>query len=179
MARIFVQASAIELAHIAERNRKCQKKIALLEKLTTAVFPGSFDPFTVGHASIVKRGLPMFDRIVIGVGVNDRKRSLYTPEQRVEVIRRLYAAEPRVKVVAYKDLTIDLARREGAGFILRGLRSVKDFEYERDIAAMNHRLGGVETVLLFTESQYAHISSSVVRELIAYGKDVSDFLPQP
>ena len=179
MARILVQASAIELAHIAERNRKCQKKIALLEKMKTAVFPGSFDPFTVGHASIVKRGLPMFDRIVIGVGVNDRKRSLYTPEQRVEVIRRLYAAEPRVKVVAYKDLTIDLARREGAGFILRGLRSVKDFEYERDIAAMNHRLGGVETVLLFTESQYAHISSSVVRELIAYGKDVSDFLPQP
>ncbi len=147
-------------------------------KMKTAVFPGSFDPFTVGHASIVKRGLPMFDRIVIGVGVNDRKRSLYTPEQRVEVIRRLYAAEPRVKVVAYKDLTIDLARREGAGFILRGLRSVKDFEYERDIAAMNHRLGGVETVLLFTESQYAHISSSVVRELMAYGKDVSDFLPR-
>ena len=104
------------------------------KKMKTAVFPGSFDPFTVGHASIVKRGLPMFDRIVIGVGVNDRKRSLYTPEQRVEVIRRLYAAEPRVKVVAYKDLTIDLARREGAGFILRGLRSVKDFEYERDIA---------------------------------------------
>ena len=130
-----------------------------------AVFPGSFDPITVGHASIVKRGLPMFDRIVIGVGVNDKKRSLYTPEQRVEVIRRLYAAEPRVKVVAYKDLTIDLARREQAKFILRG--------------AMNHRLGGVETVLLFTESQYAHISSSVVRELMAYGKDVSDFLPRP
>ena len=142
-----------------------------------AIFPGSFDPFTVGHASIVNRGLPMFDRIVIGVGVNDKKRSFYTPEQRVEAIQKVYAAEPRVKVVSYSDLTIDLARREGATFILRGLRSVKDFEYERDIAAMNKRLAGVETVMLFTEAQYSDISSSVVRELIAYGKDVSAFLP--
>lgn len=142
-----------------------------------AIFPGSFDPFTVGHASIVDRGLPMFDRIVIGVGVNDKKRSFYTPEQRVEAIQKVYASEPRIKVVSYSDLTIDLARREGATFILRGLRSVKDFEYERDIAAMNKRLAGVETVMLFTEAQYSDISSSVVRELIAYGKDVSAFLP--
>lgn len=142
-----------------------------------AIFPGSFDPFTVGHASIVERGLPMFDRIVIGVGVNDKKRSFYSPEQRVEAIRRVYVHEPRIKVVAYTDLTIDLARREGAEFILRGLRSVKDFEYERDIAAMNKRLAGVETVMLFTEAHYSDISSSVVRELIAYGKDVSQFLP--
>lgn len=142
-----------------------------------AIFPGSFDPFTVGHASIVNRGLPMFDRIVIGVGVNDKKRSFYTPEQRVEAIQKVYANEPRIKVVSYSDLTIDLARREGATFILRGLRSVKDFEYERDIAAMNKRLAGVETVMLFTEAQYSDISSSVVRELIAYGKDVSAFLP--
>lgn len=147
--------------------------------MKTAIFPGSFDPFTVGHASIVERGLPMFDRIVIGVGVNDNKRSLMTPEERVEAISRVYANEPRIRVVAYNDLTIDLVKREGAQFILRGLRSVKDFEYERDIAAMNNRLSGVETVLLFTEARYAHISSSVVRELIAYGKDVSDFLPRP
>lgn len=147
--------------------------------MKVAIFPGSFDPFTVGHASIVERGLPMFDRIVIGVGVNDKKRSSYAPEQRVEAIRRVYANEPRIKVVAYNDLTIDLVRREGAQFILRGLRSVKDFEYERDIAAMNKRLAGVETVMLFTEAHYSDISSSVVRELIAYGKDVSAFLPQP
>lgn len=145
--------------------------------MRTAIFPGSFDPFTVGHASIVKRGLPMFDRIVIGVGVNDLKRSLLTPDERVAAIERLYADEPRIKVVAYTDLTIDLVKREGARFIIRGLRSVKDFEYERDIAAMNNRLSGVETVLLFTEAQYSDISSSVVRELIAYGKDVSAFLP--
>lgn len=144
-----------------------------------AVFPGSFDPFTIGHSSIVERALPLFDRIVIGVGVNDSKRSLYTLEERVEAIRKIYAGEERIKVVSYNDLTIDLVRREGAQFILRGLRSVKDFEYERDIAAMNKRLSGVETILLFTEAQYSAISSSVVRELIAYGKDVSQFLPSP
>ena len=146
--------------------------------MKVAIFPGSFDPFTVGHASIVQRGLPMFDRIVIGVGVNDSKRSLLTPEERVEAIRKLYEEEPRIKVVSYNDLTVDLVRREGAQFILRGLRSVKDFEYERDIAAMNNRLSGVETVLLFTEAHYSDISSSVVRELIAFGKDVSEFLPK-
>ncbi len=143
-----------------------------------AIFPGSFDPFTIGHASIVERGLPLFDEIVIGVGVNGSKRSLLTPEERVRAIGDLYADEPRIRVVSYDDLTIDLARREGAGFILRGLRSVKDFEYERDIANMNERLAGVETVLLFTEPQYSSVSSSVVRELIAFGKDVTEFLPK-
>lgn len=146
--------------------------------MKTAIFPGSFDPFTIGHASIVERGLPIFDRIVIGVGINENKRSLYTPEERVAAISELYADEPRIHVVAYNDLTIDLARREGAKFILRGLRSVKDFEYERDIACMNQRLAGIETVLLFTEPHYSSISSSVVRELIAFKKDVSDFLPK-
>ena len=131
--------------------------------MKTAIFPGTFDPFTVGHASIVERGLPLFDRIVIGVGVNDNKRTLYTNEERVRNIQEIYANEPRIKVVAYDDLTVDLAKREEATFILRGIRSVKDFEYERDIAAMNERLSGVETVLLFTEPQYMSISSSVVR----------------
>lgn len=142
-----------------------------------AIFPGSFDPFTVGHASIVQRGLPLFDEIIIGVGINENKRTLFSNEERVDAIRRLYADEPRIRVVSYNDLTVDLARRVGARFILRGLRSVKDFEYERDIATMNERLAGIETVLLFTEPQYSSISSSVVRELIAFGKDVRDFLP--
>ncbi len=146
--------------------------------MKTAIFPGTFDPFTVGHASIVERGLPLFDRIVIGVGVNDNKRTLYTNEERVRNIQEIYANEPRIKVVAYDDLTVDLAKREGAEFILRGIRSVKDFEYERDIAAMNERLSGVETVLLFTEPQYQSISSSVVRELLRFGKDVTEFLPK-
>ena len=143
-----------------------------------AIFPGSFDPFTIGHASIVRRGLEMFDKIVIGVRYNTNKRSFLTPEERVAAIEKVYASEARVKVVAYDDLTADLARREQARFVLRGIRSVKDFEYERDIAGINHRLSGVETVLLFTEPHYADISSTIVRELLAFGKDVSEFLPQ-
>lgn len=142
-----------------------------------ALFPGSFDPFTIGHASIVRRALGMFDRIVIAVGYNINKRSLFSPDERVAAIERVYATESRVRVVAYDDLTADLAVREGAHHIIRGIRSVKDFEYERDIASVNQRLSGVETVLLFTEPQYADISSTVVRELISFGKDVSAFLP--
>ena len=111
------------------------------------------------------------------MGYNTNKRSFLSPEARVEAIQKVYASELRVSVVAYSDLTADLARREGAGFVLRGIRSVKDFEYERDIASINHRLSGVETVLLFTEPQYADISSTIVRELLAFGKDVSAFLP--
>ena len=143
-----------------------------------AIFPGSFDPFTIGHASIERRGLEMFDKIVIGVGYNANKRSFLTPEERVAAIEKVYASESRVKVVAYDNLTADLARREQARFVLRGIRSVKDFEYERDIAGINHRLSGVETVLLFTEPHYADISSTIVRELLAFGKDVSEFLPK-
>lgn len=142
-----------------------------------AIFPGSFDPFTIGHASIVRRGLELFDKVVVGVGYNTNKRSFLTPEVRVSAIEKVYAKEPRVKVVAYSDLTADLARRERAKFVLRGIRSVKDFEYERDIASINHRLSDIETVLLFTEPQYADISSTIVRELLAFGKDVSEFLP--
>ncbi|MEG1579833.1 MAG: pantetheine-phosphate adenylyltransferase [Bacteroidaceae bacterium] len=142
-----------------------------------AIFPGSFDPFTVGHENIVERALELFDRIIIGIGVNDSKRTLYSPEERVNTIRELYVNEPRIRVEAYRDLTIDFAQKMEAHYILRGIRSVKDFEYERDIATMNQHLSGIETVLLFTEAQYACISSSVVRELIGYGKDVSHFLP--
>lgn len=163
--------------YISIMDKEKQKEQSKPECRKVAVFPGSFDPFTIGHASIVTRGLPMFDEIVIGVGINERKRSLYTHEERVRAISEHYKDEPKVRVVSYNDLTVDLARREGAQFILRGLRSVKDFEYERDIANMNHRLSGVETVLLFTEPQFSSISSSVVRELIAFGKDVKDFLP--
>ncbi len=148
-----------------------------MEQAKIAVFPGSFDPFTIGHAAIVRRGLTLFDRIVIGVGVNKQKRMLSDAAGRVARIRGCYRGEERVSVESYGDLTIDFARRVGAQFILRGLRSVKDFEYERDMADMNRRLTGVETVLLFTEPPLAAISSGVVRDLIDHGYDVSDFLP--
>ena len=137
-----------------------------------AIFPGSFDPFTIGHAAIVKRGLQLFDRIIIGIGVNKQKRMLSEAEKRVAIIKSYYSDEPRVGVESYNDLTIDFARRNGAQFILRGLRSVRDFEYERDMADMNRRLTGIETVLLFTEPPLAAISSSVVRDLIGHGYDV-------
>ena len=144
-----------------------------------AIFPGSFDPFTVGHASVVRRALTLFDKIIIGVGINENKRALFPVEKRVETIRRIYSREPRISVYSYDTLTTDFARKMGARFILRGLRSVRDFEYERDIAEMNSQITGIETVLLFTEHQYACISSSAIRELISYGKDVSEYLPKP
>ena len=144
-----------------------------------AIFPGSFDPFTVGHASVVRRALPLFDKIIIGVGINENKRALFPVEKRVETIRRIYSREPRISVYSYDTLTTDFARKMGARFILRGLRSVRAFEYERDIAEMNSQITGIETVLLFTEHQYACISSSAIRELISYGKDVSEYLPKP
>lgn len=143
-----------------------------------AIFPGSFDPFTLGHHSIVKRTLAFMDEVIIGIGINEGKRCLWPVEKRVEAIRKLYAGEPRVKVEAYSGLTVDFAREQGAGFIVRGIRSVKDFEYEEGIADINRRLSGIETVFLFTEPELAAVSSSVVRELLHFGKDVSMFLPE-
>jgi pantetheine-phosphate adenylyltransferase len=142
-----------------------------------AIFPGSFDPFTIGHYSVVKRGLALFDEIVIGIGVNQAKKNLFPLDKRIDIILQAFKDEPRVKVKAYTSLTIDFAREEDAAFILRGLRSVSDFEYEHTVADANRKLSGVETIILFTEAQYSFISSTVVRDLISYGKDISAFLP--
>ena len=148
------------------------------EQRRIALFPGTFDPFTLGHQSLVKRVLTCADAVVIAIGINEKKQTYYTLEQRVSAIRALYAEEPRVKVITYSGLTVDVARQEQASFILRGVRSVIDFEYEKAIADVNRQLTGIETLLLFTEPAYAHISSSVVRELLHFGKDVSAFLPK-
>lgn len=145
--------------------------------MATAIFTGSFDPFTIGHHSIVCRALPLFERIVIGVGVNERKQCMLTADERVRRISKLYADEPKIEVRAYSDLTIDLARREGAQFIIKGVRSVKDFEYEREQADINRMVGGIETVLFYAEPHLASISSSMVRELAHFGGDISRFLP--
>ena len=143
-----------------------------------AIFPGSFDPFTLGHHSIVKRALSFMDEVIVGIGINEGKRSLIPVEKRVDMLRRLYADEPRVKVEAYSGLTVDFAREQAAEFIIRGIRTVKDFEYEEGIADINRKLTGIETIFLFTEPELASVSSSVVRELLHYGKDVSMFLPE-
>ncbi|MBQ2951194.1 MAG: pantetheine-phosphate adenylyltransferase [Prevotella sp.] len=143
----------------------------------TGIFTGSFDPFTIGHDDIVRRALPLFDRIVIGIGVNEHKKYAQTTEERIENISRLYAEEPKIEVKAYGDLTVDFAKSEGAHYIIKGVRSMKDFEYEREQAEINRRIGGVETLLLFADPQLASISSSMVRELMHFGRDVSEFLP--
>ena len=143
----------------------------------TGVFVGSFDPFTIGHADIVNRALPLFDRIVIGVGVNERKQYMLTAEERCRRICELYKEEPKIEVQTYNDLTVDFAHRVGARYIIKGVRSMKDFEYEREQAEINRRIGDVETLLLYADPRYESISSSMVRELIHFGKDVKEFLP--
>lgn len=142
-----------------------------------ALFAGSFDPFTIGHYSVVKRALPMFDKITIGIGINSGKKSMFPVEERVKAIEKAFAGEERIEVKVYDCLTMDFAKEIGADVLLRGVRTTKDFEYEREIADINLKLGGIETVLLISEPEYASISSSVVRELITYGKDVSELLP--
>ena len=144
---------------------------------TTAIFVGSFDPFTVGHDDILRRALPLFSRIVIGVGVNERKQYMLSAEERCAAIRRIYEGETKIEVKAYSDLTVDFARREGAAYIIKGVRSVKDFEYEREQADINRQLSGVETLLLYSDPRYSSVSSSMVRELIHFGQDVSRYLP--
>lgn len=145
--------------------------------MKTAIFPGSFDPFSIGHASIVRRALPLFDKIIIGIGINENKKYLLPVNERVKRINELYSDEPKVEAEAYSDLTVDFAMRMGATYIVKGIRSVKDFEYERDMANINRRLTGVETLLLFTEPTMSDVSSTVIRELARYGKDISAFLP--
>lgn len=151
--------------------------ISKKKRMRTGIFVGSFDPYTIGHDSIVKRALPLFDKIVIGVGFNERKKYMQTTEKRVATIRNIYDGEEKIEVRQYNDLTVDFARRENAKFIIKGVRSVKDFEYEREQADINRQLTGIETVLLFAEAGMESISSSVVRELVHFGKDVRKFLP--
>ena len=143
-----------------------------------AIFPGTFDPFTIGHYSVVERALTFMDEVIIGIGVNESKRTWFPTQKRIDMVAKLYADEPRVKVAAYDNLTVDFAREQGAGFIIRGIRTVRDFEYEETIADINRKLAGIETILLFTEPELTSVSSTIVRELLHYGKDVTPFLPQ-
>lgn len=146
--------------------------------MRTGIFVGSFDPFTIGHKSVVDRVLPLFDRVVIGVGVNERKQYMLTVEERVAAIRQLYAGDERVVVESYSDLTVDFAQRHGAQFVVKGVRNVRDFEYERDQADINRRLTGLETLLIYAEPGLDSVSSSVVRELNHFSKDTSMFVPK-
>ncbi len=142
-----------------------------------AVFPGTFDPITNGHVSIVERALPLFERIVIGMGVNSTKRTMFGQEERMRWIGEAFAGDPRIEVIAFDGLTVDLCRRVNAGFIVRGLRNSTDHGFERSIALMNRQMTGVETIFLPSAPEHAHISSTIVRELIANKADVSALVP--
>lgn len=146
--------------------------------MKTAVFPGSFDPFTIGHKDIADRALRIFDRLIIGIGYNIQKTVGNDIAERVKAIETVFAGEDRVCVEAYTGLTVDFARRHGAGFIVRGLREVKDFEYERNLADTNAAISDIETVFLTARPEFGFISSSMVRELTANGYDASCFLPK-
>lgn len=145
--------------------------------IKTAIFPGTFDPFTLGHASIVRRGLRLFDRIIIAVGINSEKKTMFSLDERIDQVRACYKNEPRVVVSSYNGMTVDFARKENAGFILRGVRTLGDFEYERLLSDVNHKISETETVFLFTEPEYSSIQSNVVRELIKHNQDIKDFVP--
>jgi pantetheine-phosphate adenylyltransferase len=144
-----------------------------------AVFPGSFDPLTIGHEAIVKRALSLFDEIIIAVGANALKKSFYPLEVRKEIITKVIHNEPRVKIAHYEGLTVDFCKRNGAGYILRGLRTSADFEFERAIAQVNKVLAtGIETVFILTVPEHSHINSSIVRDIIRSGGDASIFVPE-
>ena len=143
-----------------------------------ALFPGTFDPFTIGHEALVKRGLLLVDEIVIAIGINERKQTYFSLEKRLESIKALYRGNPAVRVEAYDSLTVDFAKEMDCRFILRGIRTVGDYEYEKGIADINRKLSGLDTFILLTEPELTHISSSIVRELLHYGKDISLFVPK-
>jgi len=143
-----------------------------------ALFAGSFDPFTLGHKAVVEEALRIFDRVVVGVGENISKRSLLSVEQRCQLITDTFCDEPRVSVASYSTLTGDFAREVGATALVRGVRNTVDFEMERAMEATNRELyPDLTTVLLVTPAEYMHISSSMVRELLAFGRDVDEFMP--
>lgn len=142
-----------------------------------AIFPGSFDPITNGHYDIIKRGASLFDEIIVAIGVNAEKKYMYTLEERKRFIEEAFKDEPKVKVITYKGLTIDLCEKEKADFILRGLRNPADFEFEKAIAHTNRSLSKIETVFLLTAARTSYISSSIVRDVLRNGGDITKLVP--
>lgn len=143
-----------------------------------AIFPGSFDPFTIGHESIVKRALPLFDKIIIMIGYNSSKKSFFPVEKRVRWIKEVFKNEPKIEVHTHEGLTVDFCRKVNAGYILRGLRTSADFEFERAIAQINKKMHPkIESVFLLTIPEHTPINSTIVRDIILHGGDASMFLP--
>jgi pantetheine-phosphate adenylyltransferase len=149
----------------------------MMEKI--AVFPGSFDPFTIGHESIVKRASAMFDKIIIMIGFNANKKSFFSIEKRVKWINQVFENQPKIEVIVHEGLTVDFCRAVGARYILRGLRTASDFEYERAIAQVNKKMHPeIETVFLLTLPEHTPINATIIRDIVFHGGDASMFLPE-
>ena len=143
-----------------------------------AVFPGSFDPITMGHYDIIERGLTLFDEVILAIGVNSDKKYMFSLKQRLRFLEETFKDEPKIRVMSYSGLTVDFCKQQDSEFILRGLRNPGDFEFEKAIAHTNRKLSGIETIFLLTSSGKSYISSSIVREVIRYGGDCSDLVPE-
>lgn len=145
-----------------------------------AVFPGSFDPITKGHVEIIKRGLPLFDELIIGIGYNTNKHYFFSQDRREHFIAKTFEGEPKVRVQRYSGLTVEFCKQIGASYILRGLRTSADFEFERAIAQMNHSMAPeIETIFIVSNPALSHISSTIVRDILLYQGDISAFVPGP
>ncbi len=142
-----------------------------------AVFPGSFNPFTIGHKAVLEKALPLFDKIIVAIGYNSEKNTETTIQERKDAIQKIFSGNKKISVASYSTLTVDFCKEQGAQFLIRGLRNESDFSYEQPIAQTNLQLAGIETIFFVTPPEYSHISSSIVRELQSYGADVSKFLP--
>lgn len=144
-----------------------------------ALFPGSFDPFTIGHESIVRRAFPIFDKIIVAIGINTQKKSLLSLEMRIQLINDVFVNEPAVEITSYQGLTVEYCSKIGVKYILRGLRTAADFEYERAIGQLNKAMKPeIESVFLLTSAEYTPVNSTIVRDILIYGGDASKFLPQ-
>ena len=142
------------------------------------LFPGTFDPFTIAHDAIVKRALSFADEIIIAIGINQQKKTLFTLERRIDFIKQLYIEEDRISVTSYDTLTIDFAIKRDVNFILRGVRNYNDFEYEKGMSEFNRKLTDIDTVILISEPEFAHVTSTLVRELISQKQYFESFIPQ-
>jgi pantetheine-phosphate adenylyltransferase len=144
-----------------------------------ALFPGSFDPVTKAHVDILKRSISLFDKVYIGIGLNSTKQPFITPEKREQMLKAVFADEPKIEVVMYEGLTIEFCKQIGASYMIRGIRTVSDFEYEKAIAQMNHALEpAIESIFIVSKPGYSSISSTIVREILKYHGDVSQFIPK-
>jgi pantetheine-phosphate adenylyltransferase len=144
-----------------------------------ALFPGTFDPLTLGHVDIIDRALPLFDKLIIGIGINSNKKPMFSDQQRLDWIERIYKKEPKISAVVYEGLTVQCCKAVGANFVVRGIRYVNDFEYEKAIADMNRSIdNNVETIFFTCLPKFTSVASTLVRDVLRYGGNVDQFLPE-